>query len=61
MLIAYTDGEETLICSKADEKKMIKEWFTKETGRDIDDFDRSEGKMFQVRAGSMVDAYGYSK
>ena len=39
-LVVYENGIEILICTKKDEKKLIKEYFTK-GGRDLEEYDRS--------------------
>jgi len=52
MLVMYSDGKETLVCEKKDEKRLLKEYF--ETGeRDVDDYDRDEsGYVFEITRSS---------
>ena len=40
-LVIYESNSETLVCTKKDEKKLIKEYF-KNGGRSLDEYDRSE-------------------
>ena len=41
-LVAYSGFGELLVCAKADEPRLLKEWF-KEGGRELDEYDRDEG------------------
>jgi len=42
MLIVYWNDSEVIVTTKKNEKRTVKEWFAKNTGRDIEDFDREE-------------------
>lgn len=44
MLVTYSsiNGGEILVCQKKDEKKLLKQYFNLETGRDMDEYDRQE-------------------
>jgi hypothetical protein len=44
MIVAYSNGSELFVCEKSQEKKILKHWFAKETGRDVLDYDRVETK-----------------
>ena len=41
-LVIYEGDDEVLICTKKDEKKMVRLYFGKNMGRDKEEYDRSE-------------------
>jgi len=41
-IITYSCDTEILICAKATEKRLLKEYFSKGCGRSLDEYERSE-------------------
>lgn len=44
MIVVYWNKDEILICPVTHEKDLIKGWFDKDTGRDVDDYNRIESE-----------------
>lgn len=42
MLVSYTGFYEVLVIDKKDEEKFLKEYFSSDSGRDLDSYDRDE-------------------
>ena len=57
MFVMYNSTEEILITTKENEQKLVAEWFNPQTGRDIDDYNRTEPKDYVVRIQSKLSAY----
>jgi hypothetical protein len=59
VLVVYQTCDETLVCLKKDEKRLIKEFFDDPDDRRIDDYDRYESEhphpVIIVQARSAVD------
>ena len=54
MIVAYSNGTEMFVCEKSQEKKLLKNWFAKETGRDVLDYDRTETKgILEIKTGDI--------
>ena len=43
-LIVYDNFHEILICNPSDEKDLLKTWFNKRSGRNLEEYDRKEYK-----------------
>lgn len=54
MIIVYEGNDETLICDKKDEKKMLKEYFIN-GGRNTEEYDRFEVNVGVIRIRSETD------
>lgn len=42
MLIVYVSNDNVLVCDPDAEKSMLDLWFARESGRDLEDYDREE-------------------
>ena len=53
MFIIYKNSAEILVCNIEDEKAMLKSAFTKQSGRDVEDYIRVEKKdpYFVIQSG----------
>lgn len=64
MLIRYSSSEEVLICTSEAEPILLKQWFAKDTGRDLEDFDREESPadttIIEIKSAGLV-AWSYDE
>ena len=48
-IVAYTDGDEVIVCAIDDEKAMLKEWFNG-GDRELDQYDRVHGSVLVLKS-----------
>jgi hypothetical protein len=46
MLVVYKSDTEMFVCDEKDEKDLLRNYFGKKAGRDLDDYDRAEAEQF---------------
>jgi len=51
--VIYQGDDETIICTKKNEKEVIKTWFT-DCGRDVDEFDRTTSSENAIAVSSDI-------
>ena len=50
MLVVYEGLKETIITSLEDESSMLTEYFADHTGRNVQDYERTEAKDMRIEA-----------
>ena len=60
-LVYYVSNEDTIVCSKVDEKSMLKVYFGEEN-RDIEDYDRYESHgPISIKSSHLIKSYQMEK
>lgn len=54
MIIAYAGWNEVLVCTSETELELLKTWFADDSGRDVEEYDRSiSDGILEIRSGML--------
>jgi len=54
MIVVYSNGSEIIFGNEDDESAILNTYFVPETGRDVNDYERTLGEMFDIQSSLKV-------